>query len=157
MRARQSYYLWPLLALAGLFVGLPSSAERVGNTIPGPVPARIIRVVDGDTVVVRARIWLDQEVETKVRLQGIDTPELRGKCQDESLLALAARDFVIGLGKTVNGTTNDEVQLFDIEYGKFAGRVVARIKSPNGVDYSHALIAAGFARSYDGGRRQPWC
>ena len=65
------------------------------EVLSGPVPARLVRVVDGDTVVVRARIWLGQEVEIHVRLAGIDAPELRGKCARERALAVRARDFVV--------------------------------------------------------------
>ena len=51
-------------------------------------------MIDGDTIVVRARIWLGQEVETRVRLAGADAPELNGGCEVERRLARRARDFV---------------------------------------------------------------
>ncbi len=28
------------------------------QSVPGPVPAKVLRVIDGDTLMVRARIWI---------------------------------------------------------------------------------------------------
>ena len=136
-------------ALAILAVG--SRAAGVEQSIPGPVPARVLGVVDGDTVIVRARIWLGQEVETRVRLRGVDAPEIKGHCAAERRLAVRARDFArakLGGGPVV---------LTDVRYGKFAGRVVARIRAADGEDLAQALIEAGLGRPYSGGRRGSWC
>jgi len=38
-----------------------------------------------------------------------------------------------------------------------AGRVVARIHTPDGADLSTALVTAGLGRPYAGGRRRSWC
>src|SRR3954468_23373837 len=64
------------------------------NALDGPVPARVVRVVDGDTLEVEARIWLGQSVDVHVRIDGIDTPELHGACAEERQAALSARDFL---------------------------------------------------------------
>ncbi len=119
--------------------------------LKGPVPARVVRVVDGDTLLIRARIWLGQEVETRLRLANIDTPELKGRCERERKLALAARHFVIG--KVGGGS----VILRDIQYGKFAGRVLARLETATGEDVGAALLARNLGRPYKGGRRTSWC
>jgi endonuclease YncB( thermonuclease family) len=121
------------------------------EVLPGPVTARVLRVHDGDTLVVRARIWVGQELEIKVRLAGIDAPELRGRCPAERVLARRARDFLrnrIGAGP---------VRLNLIQYGKYAGRVLARVETDDGEDLAAMLIAAGLARPYDGGKRGSWC
>lgn len=61
------------------------------DPLPGPIPAEVIKIVDGDTVKVRAHIWVDQTVEISVRLRGIDAPELyRPKCAAEKTLARTA-------------------------------------------------------------------
>ncbi len=128
-----------------------AAAAVAGEVLPGPVPARLVRVVDGDTVIVRARIWLGQEVEISVRLDGIDAPELQSRCSRERELAKRAGDFVrarLGGGA---------VQLSAIQYGKYAGRVVARLATEDGEDISRALLAAGLAKSYEGVRRKSWC
>ena len=43
-----------LVLLTG--VVLPTGGPGVSETIPGPIPATVLRIIDGDTIVVRARI-----------------------------------------------------------------------------------------------------
>ena len=138
----------PVLILA--LVALLSPAHATGR-LAGPVEAEVLRVIDGDSLVVRARIWLGQTVETHVRLTGIDTPELRGKCDREREKAEAARTALIGL------LGDGPVALSDIETDKFGGRVRARVGSATHPDVAQAMIATGHARAYDGGRRAGWC
>ena len=57
-----------LLASAALVVGLSSCAS--GDSADDGANARVVRVVDGDTIVVKTG-----GVEERVRLIGIDTPE----------------------------------------------------------------------------------
>ena len=45
-------------------------------------PAKVVRVVDGDTVVVQVDLGFDLTYKVKVRLSGIDTPEVFGKDRD---------------------------------------------------------------------------
>jgi endonuclease YncB( thermonuclease family) len=49
------------------------------------------------------------------------------------------------------------VILHDIHYGKYAGRVVARVQTPGGEDLSDALLRAGLGRGYQGSHRASWC
>lgn len=127
---------------------LPASAREI---VAGPIPARVIKVIDGDTLVVRARIWLGQEVETAVRLDGIDTPELKAPCAAERELAGRARDTIAALAD------GRRVVLRDVRYGKFAGRVLARIETDSGQDMATVLLERGLGRVYRGGRRAGWC
>ncbi len=120
--------------------------------LPGPVPATVLRVIDGDSLVVRVTIWLGQKLETTVRLLGVDTPELRGACGEERNLATRSRAFTADLAEI-----GAEISLNDIQLGKFAGRVLARAVTAGGVDIGEALVAAGLARAYRGGRRGSWC
>ena len=120
------------------------------NRLAGPVPAEVIRVIDGDTLAVRAHIWLGQEVETLVRLFGVDAPELKGKCPAERDAAQRARQ---ALSDKVAGGA---VALRDIRFEKYAGRVMSRIEA-NGADVGRALIADGVVRSYWGRKREGWC
>ncbi|MBI4184374.1 MAG: thermonuclease family protein [Proteobacteria bacterium] len=122
-----------------------------GEMLAGPVPAAVVRVVDGDTLVVRARIWLGQSVETHVRVDGVDTPELKGRCPRERALAEDARRFVIE--RLAGGAAT----LRRLVYDKYGGRVRARVETAAGEDLGGALIAAGLARPYDGGARRDWC
>ena len=138
-------------ALGALAAGAHPARARHGDVLPGPIAAEVVEVVDGDTLAVRARIWLGQEVSVLVRLAGVDAPELRGACARERRLARAARDLVAA---RIGGRP---VTLRDVRYGKFAGRVVARVRTADGAPLAEALIRAGLGRAYDGRRRLPWC
>jgi endonuclease YncB( thermonuclease family) len=140
------------LGFSVLTPGPAGAAERLA----GPVPARVMSVLDGDTIEVRARIWLGQEVRARVRLAGIDAPELDGRCVRERGLAADARAF-LAARLTPSAGEHAEVHLHDIRYGKFAGRVLARVEALDGEDLGRSLLAAGLARPYKGGRRAPWC
>ena len=140
-----------LIAVAALTVAAGAGYLRATEGISGPVTARVLRVIDGDTIAVRARIWIGQSVDTRVRIVGVDTPELRGECALEIELAAAARELV------VEALGDQPVTLRDVRYDKFGGRVLARVESSTGEDIARLLIAAGLGRPYDGGKRAPWC
>ena len=142
-----THYLCALLAAAALAGSGVAAAE---GPLPGPVPAAVERVIDGDTVKVRATIWVGQEVDVAVRLAGVDAPELfHPKCAAEKARALKARSFVEGF------FAGGEARLYDVHYGKYAGRVVARVENGAGKDLSSDLLAAGLAAPYSA--RRGWC
>lgn len=146
----------PALMLLPLLLAVPpaGSAARVA----GPLPARVVEVVDGDTLAVRVTVWLDQEVTTRVRLDGIDTPESRSDCAEEKRKAGAARDKLAALvALATEGRGDATIRLHDVVHDKFGGRVRARVTLADGTDVAQALIKAGHARAYQGGKRQPWC
>ncbi len=140
-----------LVILAAVTVAASADNPRHSEEVSGPVSAWVLRVIDGDTIAVRARIWIGQSVETRVRIAGVDTPELRGDCAREIELAAAARDLV---AETVGDAP---VTLRDVRYDKYGGRVLARVVSDRGEDMATLLITAGLGRPYDGGKRAPWC
>lgn len=146
------------LALAVLLAGallVPAGrhveARDRAPAIVGPVAADVLRVVDGDTLTVRAHIWIGHEVETLVRLTGIDTPELRARCPEEREKAREARELLRRL------VGEDPVMLMDIQSDKYGGRVLARVRNAAGADLAQSLIRAGLARPYKGDRRGVWC
>jgi endonuclease YncB( thermonuclease family) len=146
-------------ALAALVVGgaLPG-AIGAADRLAGPLPAQVVSVLDGDTLEVRVHIWLGQDLNTRVRLAGIDAPELKGKCDRERILARRARAYLLARLDPVDaGVGAAMVRLHEVRYGKFAGRVLARVETWDGTDLGQALLAAGLARPYDGRRRASWC
>ena len=58
----------------------PIACPACAETLTGPVAAIVERVVDGDTLAVRARVWLGQDIHVLVRIRGIDAPELKANC-----------------------------------------------------------------------------
>ncbi len=91
-----------------------------------------------------------------IRVEGVDTPEIRGKCQKEKDLAYEARDLVRGLfenAQTITLTIDDNLKEVRGKYFRIVGRLIA-----DGQDISELLIQRQFAVSYDGGTKvKEWC
>jgi len=147
-----------ILVLAVLAAPAAGAALGAADRLPGPLPAQVVSVLDGDTLEVRVHIWLGQDLSTRVRLAGIDAPELEGKCDRERDLARRARAYLLARLDPVDaGAGAAMVRLREVRYGKFAGRVLARVETWDGTDLGQGLLAAGLARPYDGRRRASWC
>jgi endonuclease YncB( thermonuclease family) len=116
--------------------------------------AQIIRVSDGDTIVIAAP-FLPQPLkpELAVRIFGVDTPEkgFRGQCDSEKQRGEAASVFTKNL---VAASQQRQVVLYG--WDKFGGRVLGDIIL-NGQSLRSQLIANGFAREYYGEAKQSWC
>ena len=91
-------YAVALLLLAAVMQegGPPAPQLVAAEGLAGPVAAIVARVIDGDTIEVKAAIWLGQTLVVRVRIDGVDAPELEARCPEERKLALAARDFLAG-------------------------------------------------------------
>ena len=138
---------WPALSSALLILTAAPAVSVRAETIPGPVPASVERVVDGDTIAVSARIWLGQDVHVLVRVRGIDTPERRGRCADEVRRARLAAD------RAATELADGAVVLSRIEGDKYGGRVLADVTLTDGCDLASVMIESGAARRYDGAGR----
>lgn len=136
------------LGLAASIAPLPAAEPPLA----GPIPAQVLRVVDGDTVEVEARIWLGQHVVTRVRIAGIDTPEKTGKCAAERALAQRASDYL-----SERLPPGMEATLWQVTLDKYGGRVVAEIRDARGENLGQSLIKSGLAHIYDGGKKALWC
>ena len=133
-----------------LFLSPLISAVEAKQILPGPFPFELVEVIDGDTFRARVDIWLGQSVTVKVRLKGVDTPEMNGKCAAEKKLARQAKDFA------ENWLRKNQVHLVNVHYGTYAGRVLATAQIKNGDSLSAALLAENLAKPYRG-RRAKWC
>lgn len=86
-----------------------------------------------------------------VRIAGIDTPEIRGKCPEEKALAKTAKRAAIDLLKDAK-----QIDLIRPERGKYF-RIVAEVVA-DGTNVGEALIRQGLAVLYDGGKKtHTWC
>jgi endonuclease YncB( thermonuclease family) len=113
--------------------------------------AEVLRVLDGDTFEARVHIWPGLDVTTKVRLRGVDAPELNARCVEAREKAETARDALRRI------LAEGQIGLSQVGLDKYGGRVVAVASTGATPDVSAALIAAGVGRPYYGGRRQSWC
>lgn len=116
--------------------------------------AAIIRVNDGDTVVIAAP-YLPKPLkpELAVRIYGVDTPEkgFRAQCPVEDQRGQAATVFT---KNAINKSTKRQVVLYG--WDKFGGRILGDIIL-DGQSLRAQLIANGFAREYFGEAKQSWC
>ena len=115
-----------------------------------PLPVALSDCHDGDTCRFRLPARLTAETVELVRIAGLDAPELPGRCPEERAAALAARDFLLARLRAA-----ERVELLELGRDRF-GRLLARVLA-DGEDMASALIAAGLARPYHGGKRNPWC
>jgi len=111
----------------------------------------VIRTIDGDTFEARVHLEPGLDLNTRVRLRGIDAPELKASCAQELQMAEAAT----GALRTLLG--EGDVRIFNIGPDKYSGRVVADAATRRTANVSTAMLAAGHARSYGGGHRNGWC
>ena len=99
-------------ALATDYKYPPTRTDTYDAAITITAGAEVLNVIDGDTLRVRAHMWPGQKWEGNIRLYGIDTPELRTKCQAEKKQGIMARDTLVSL-------IPPRVFLDDITHSKF--------------------------------------
>ncbi|WGD52591.1 thermonuclease family protein [Bradyrhizobium sp. CB1650] len=110
----------------------------------------VVRTIDGDTFLARVHQRDGRALVARVRLRGIDAPELKASCQQELDKAEAATDALRGL------LGQGGVTIYNLGPDKY-GRVLADVATRHTANVSAALLAGGFARSYNGGHRDGWC
>ena len=79
-------------SLAFIFVcfilTLPASGAEL---VAGPVEARVLRVIDGDTFEAEALVWPGHRVRVAVRIRGVGAPEMRTRCGGDRAAAVRAK------------------------------------------------------------------
>ena len=141
------------MILASLF-SLPATSKDKRPEHLWPIPAEVLRVIDGDTVVVNAYVWPMLTIEgASIRVLGIDTPELHGKCVREKAMAKQAKELM-----TQAFPAGTLVQLLGVKPDKYGGRFNARVLSANGQSWAQLLFDADLAAAYDGqDPKRDWC
>jgi endonuclease YncB( thermonuclease family) len=114
-------------------------------------PVDVIRTIDGDTFEARVHLEPGLDPTTRIRLRGIDAPELKASCPQELQMAEAATGALRAM------LSEGDVRIFNIGPDKYSGRVVAGVVTRRTGNVSTAMLAAGHARSYSGGHRNGWC
>ena len=131
-------------------LAMPEPVVRA-EVVRAAYPAEVVRVIDGDTFEARVHLWPGLNITTRVRLRGIDTPELKARCMDERIKAEAAHDALRAI------LDQGEVGITRVTFDKYGGRVLAEAFTRATPDVAAALIDAGAVRRYSGGKRDGWC
>lgn len=128
----------------------PASAEP-----PSVVAAQVERVIDGDTLDVTARPWPRQVEAVRVRIAGIDAPEVFSpRCEGEAQIGRLASERsrqLLGHGTWVHLVLVDGGRL------DAYGRVVADVILADGRDFGAVMRSEGLAVPYRRKRGNPWC
>ncbi len=120
--------------------------------VPNIKYAKVIKVYDGDTITVAARLLKhdDTVYRFSVRLRSIDAPEIKGQTPYECAQALIARDALKALiyGQIVELRNNGKEKY---------GRLLADIFLLNGLHVNTWLLEHKYAVRYDGkGPKRDW-
>ena len=104
--------------------------------------AHVDRVVDGDTIDVSIDLGFDIWHKTRLRLAGIDTPEV--KTDLGKVVKKYAIDTLEGKIVVIQTTKPDK-------YGRYLATIFLDDKN-----FNELLIDNGYARAYDGGKKIEW-
>ena len=115
--------------------GAPAAPSDERWRAPGRYTVEVVRVIDGDTFEARVQVWPGLELTTRVRLRGIDAPEMKARCADERARAEAA---LAALRTMLAGR---EVTIWGVALDKYGGRIVAGASTWATPDVSAALLA----------------
>ena len=124
------------------------------NLFAEDIIATPVSVYDGDTF----KVNIDEipyKIFSKgisIRVRGIDTPEMHGKCDNERKMARKAKEIV------KKYLSNKRVRLIDVKRGKYF-RIVATVKSVGEKEtLEEVLLRENVAVEYDGGKKtKDWC
>lgn len=136
------------LALGGLLTTPLASAEKsFGNVTVDEVRS----IYDGDTFRVTIQQWPAIVGDSiPVRINAIDTPEMRGHCAQEIALARQAKQHTVA---RLRGAKR--VELRNIRRGKYF-RLLADVYTDQ-ISLAQSLLDAKLAVPYNGGKKHDWC
>lgn len=138
---------FPLILAASLLLANYSHSREYGSV----QVTTVTTIYDGDTFTATVEGWPDIiGKRIGVRVAGIDTPELRGKCRAEIEQARAAKQFTVATLRAAKS-----IELRNMQRDKYF-RIVAQVYA-DGENLGHKLIARNLAVPYAGGTKISWC
>ena len=123
---------------------------KIEDTVEFTFPiksGKVIKCYDADTITIASKLPYDASplYRLSVRLNGIDAPEIKGKCAEEKEVAKEARDFLSNL------VLNKVIRLENVESEKY-GRILADVYIGD-VHLNELLLKERYAVKYDGGTK----
>jgi len=114
--------------------------------------AEVLSVYDGDTVTLMIDQGMKHFARVKVRMIGIDTPEIRTKDLEEKKRGYEAKDY---LKSRIEGKTIIVQTLKKGKFGRWLGVMWDYKEDAEdlGESLNDEMIRVGHAKAYDGGKR----
>jgi len=139
-----------------LFISILSTtlhAESISDKVYGSAfVSEVTSIYDGDTFRVNLKGYPELiGYRIGIRVNGIDTPEMRGQCAKEKGLARQAKEFTVQQLRSAK-----VIELRNMKRGKYF-RIVADV-FVDGKNLAQMLIDNDLAVTYDGGHKaKEWC
>jgi len=129
---------------------------------------KILDIYDGDTITIGLFLEGFNIVKINVRLEGIDTPELKG---EQKSLGIIARNYLINkltniiidndkeytrkeIRELIYNSNNNYIDVVFGDFDKY-GRPLA-ILYKDGVNINDIMVIKGYANKYYGGKKEDW-
>jgi endonuclease YncB( thermonuclease family) len=127
-------------------------AKKKPKTYGDVIVDKVVSVYDGDTFRVNIKSYPDiVGKRIAIRLNGVDTPEIRGKCKEEKQLAKKAKSVVKTRLKRAK-----QIELRNMQRGKYF-RIVADVYV-DGKSLANILLEKKLAVRYSGSTKvKDWC
>ena len=124
------------------------------DTVPFVPPVNggyVVKVYDGDTITIASKLPImpiEQQpiYRFSVRLNGIDTPEIKGSGEEEKACATRAKEFM------AEHVLFKHVRLENVSMEKY-GRLLATVISQENKNMNELMVEKRFAVKYDGGTK----
>jgi endonuclease YncB( thermonuclease family) len=152
MKVKTLIAITPIVIVALLSTSFLSYAG-INDKLHGTLHvSEVTSVYDGDTFRVNiSGIHTLIGERIGIRVAGIDTPEMRGKCDKEKQLARKAKQYTVAFLRNAK-----KIELRNVKRGKYF-RIVADVYA-DGISLTDALIHYNLGVTYDGGTKaKDWC
>lgn len=141
-----------ILAVAAMALAAPACAQSA-PAAQNSYTFDVIGIYDGDTFYIRMPGLPPELSRIGVRVRGIDTAEMKGKCEFEKRTAAGAKAYTTRMLKL----SGNKVTLKGLKWDKYGGRVDADVYLADGKKLADLMIMQDYARLYQGGKRTGWC
>lgn len=140
-----------MMSLAAIVAGqIPDKKEERMFTYR----ARLVRVIDGDSVELDVDLGFHVTVRDHFRLSGINAPELHSTSLEERTAAKASSAFLTQL--LTKAGSSLVIKTEKSEGDKYGRWLVQIFASPSPQSLNEQMIAGGFAKAYGGGAKPPF-
>jgi endonuclease YncB( thermonuclease family) len=134
-----------------LFLIILLTISTFGKDYGNAIVSEVTSIYDGDTFRVNIKGYPDiVGKRMSIRVNGIDTPEMRGKCQKEKDLARKEKQFTVSKLRAAK-----KIELRNMQRGKYF-RIAADVYIDN-KNLTTMLINKKLGVKYDGGSKVSWC